>query len=588
MAVRSRAPLFRIVAALLLLLFVLLGRAFIDANSQTSDEAIHLVSGYSYLKTGSFRLNVEHPPLIKELGALAVALRYRLPLDLPPRLLVPRSIGEAGLRFLYESDVSADEILATARLPNLLLGALLVAAVYVWSRRLWGPGAACLGMALAAFDPNLLAHSSLLTTDLGNALFTFLALYLVWEHAQEPSLARLGGMGVAMGLALVTKLSAIALPAILGVVVLGWVLAGGSFPPLARAAGSRLGRRLGEAALSLLIACAVAALMIPPAYFFGDMSYWWKGVRAVLLHSEMGHRAFFLGEYGSGGWPSYFLVAFLIKTPVGSMLLILAGLIFVRAGRPLALRDALFVVLPALLLFGLASLSRINIGLRHVLPIYPLLFVAASRAATFRFRRAWLAPALLTLALAWTAIASLWIAPHQLAYFNELVGGPRNGHLYLNDSNIDWGQDLKGLARYLESRGSGEIYLAYSGNAPPGAYGIRYQPLPSWGAVVAPPDDVVPRNAPRHLLAISTFTLMGVKLPEPDAYKWLFRREPLVRIGYSIWVYDITTDADAHVRLAALYLKVGQAERADFELVKALDIDPQNAEAKQLYMRRRS
>lgn len=574
----SGAPALRVVAALLLVIFVLLGRAFIDANSQTSDEAIHLVSGYSYLKTGSFRLNIEHPPLIKLLGALAVELRYHLPLDLPPRLLVPRSIGEAGLRFLYESPVPADEILATARLPNLLLGALLLAAVYQWSRRLWGAGAACLGMALAAFDPNLVAHSSLLTTDLGNALFTFLTLYLAWEHAQKPSLWRLGGVGVCLGLALVTKLSAIALPAILGVVVLAWVAAG----------GSPLGRRLVEAALSLLIAVAVAALLIPPAYFFHDVSYWWMGVRAVVLHAGQGHRAFYLGEYGSGGWPSYFLVALLIKTPIGSLLLILAGLIFVRAGRHLALRDAIFVVLPALLLLGLASLSNLNIGLRHVLPIYPLLFVAASRVATFRFSRAWLAPALCALALAWTATSSLWIAPHQLAYFNELIGGPRNGHLYLNDSNIDWGQDLKGLGRYLESRGSGEIYLAYSGNAPPAAYGIRYQPLPSWGAVVAQPDDVVPRDAPRHLLAINVFTLMGVKLPEPDAYKWLMSREPLERIGYSIWVFDITTDADAHVRLAALYLKTGQPERADLELVKALDIDPQNAEAKQLYMRRRS
>ena len=550
----------RIAAGLLLLLFVGQGIAFLRANSQTSDESFHLLAGYTYVERGEFHLNVEHPPLIKQLGGWAVKLRYGL--ELPPGHVPAREVGRAGVRFLYQSDASFEGILTAARLPNLLLGTLLVVAIGCWAWRIWGWQAGLVGLALAAFEPNLVAHSSLLTTDTGLALFWLLVFWLAWEHAKEPSWARLVGVGVAMGLAFATKFSAVALPGVLGLAVLAWVLAGGSFPLRPSVRPASLGGRLLEAFLAGTLVVVVALAIVPPFYGFEDYRYWLKGVERVLGHMETGHATYLLGEYGTEGWPHYFLVAFLVKTPVGTLLLVLAGLLFFRAGRPLERREALFVVLPALIYLALVSRARLAIGVRHLLPMYPLLFVAASRLATVRFRRAWLAPALIAVALAATALSSLRVAPHQIAYFNELVGGPARGHLYLNDSNLDWGQDLGNLASWLREENAGTIYLGYFGNAPPEAFGIEYQALPSFGPVFAWPDTVVPTDQPRRLLAISTFTLMGLRLPEHDAYKWLFEREPVTRIGWSIWVFDITGDAEAHRRIAEVYRKVGREDLA--------------------------
>ena len=127
--------------------------------------------------------------------------------------------------------------------------------------------------------------------------------------------------------------------------------------------------------------------MILAVYRFHGFSTWWVGWSRVLAHQEEGHHSFFLGEYSTQGWWSYFLVAFLMKTPVGTLMLIAASLILFRAGRPLERRDLVFLLLPVVLLFLAASKGRINIGLRHVLPVYPLLLVLASRMATLKLRR---------------------------------------------------------------------------------------------------------------------------------------------------------------------------------------------------------
>src|SRR5574342_776069 len=149
--------------ASLLALFMALGLVFIRANAQTADEAFHLVAGYSYLMREDFRLNREHPPLAKQLSALGVYLRYRLPFQPDPELWQAGKGWTMGANFLYRSSVPADDILAAARLPMLLLGAALVGLVGWWAYRLWGPGAAVVATALAALEPNLVAHASLVT-----------------------------------------------------------------------------------------------------------------------------------------------------------------------------------------------------------------------------------------------------------------------------------------------------------------------------------------------------------------------------------------------------------------------------------------
>ncbi len=574
-----------IAAGLLLILFLAEGLAFISANSQTSDEAVHLAAGYSYLARHDFRLNPEHPPLIKEISGLPVYLFLRIPFEPDPVLWKRAEEWRIGRDFLYGSPVSGDRILAVGRLPNLLLGALLVGLAGWWAYRLWGKPAALVALALAALEPNLIAHSSLVTTDLGGTLFTFLAVYLLWEYVTAPSWPLLLGIGAASGLALASKYSAVALGGILAILAVVHILLGGSVT-LPREAGRKLrggfAPRLAQALPPLLVAALVAVPVLSAAYFFQGISTWWTGLERVLTHQETGHHAFFLGEHSLEGWWSYFPVAFLIKTPVGSLFLILASFLPLRRGKPLGKNEVTFLLLPVAILFAAAMNGRINIGLRHVLPVYPFLFVAASRVATFRFRRRVARGALLGIPLAATALSSLLVGPHYLAYFNELVGGPAQGYRYLSDSNIDWGQDLAGVKAYMEREGLPMIYLSYFGNTPPGVYGIRYQYVPAFGHLERPPETVLPPDLRREVLAISVNSLQAVHFEDKNLYRWLYARKPLEKIGYSIYVYDLTGDAEAHLRLAEVYLKAGPRSLALPELRRVLALDPGNAEATRL------
>ena len=157
--------------------------------------------------------------------------------------------------------------------------------------------------------------------------------------------------------------------------------------------------------------------------------------------------------------------------------------------------------------------------------------------------------------LAWAAVSSHQSAPHQVAYFNELAGGPVGGFRSLADSNLDWGQDLPRLKAYVDREGLDVVYLSFFGTARPEAYGIRYQLLPGYGQFTAPPD-AVPADAPRHVLAVSANNLIGSYLEEdPDAYAWLRGRTPTAVLGGSIYVFDLTGDPDAIRRVRAMPLR---------------------------------
>src|SRR5262249_12272530 len=135
---------------------------------------------------------------------------------------------------------------------------------------------------------------------------------------------------------------------------------------------------------------------------------------------------------------------------------------------------------------------------------------------------------------------------------------------YLADTNIDWGQDLKGLRDYIDREGLGRIYLSYFGTAPPEEYGIDYQELPSFGAVDWPPRPVrhVPRDEPRKVLAISVTNLQGAYLGEPGPYEFFYRhRTPLAKIGHSIWIYDLTGDAEGQHQLREAYRFAARHDR---------------------------
>jgi hypothetical protein len=548
------------------------GLAIVSARqkSATFDEGAHLPAGYTYLTLGDHRLNPEQPPLIKLLAATPLLfLQPKLKTD--DEAWATARQWEFGKRFLYRWN-DADQLLFWGRLPVVALGCLLCLAVFSWGRRHFGGPAAALAFFLCLLSPDVLAHGQIVTTDLGVALFLFLSVMVFERLLERATLVRLLLAGCAVGAALATKFSGLVVLPILA--VLGLVAALGREPMPSDIGWSPAGRwaRLGHVALLLVAVGLLAWIVLWATYGFrfaispdpavreamratlaeprsslarglAVAAERWavlpedyvRGFRFVFRHSEA-RPAFLMGRLSEEGFPYYFLATFALKTPIPLALLLLMALFVGRRGP---VRSEAFLFLPVLLYLGLTFTRSIDIGHRHLLPIYPFLFVAAGRAVGVLGRsRAPAAGAVILGALcAWYALGTLRVHPHYLAYFNEIAGGPRNGYRWLVDSNLDWGQDLKGLKAYMDARGIPRLKLSYFGSADPAYYGIDAEILP--GYMAPHPVRVTHEIRRGDLVAVSATNLQGVYLdPEDRPLMEHFRAQrPLDEVGYSILIY---------------------------------------------------
>jgi hypothetical protein len=547
------------------------GERFLAANGPTFDEAVHLAAGYSYWTTGDFRLNREDPPLLKLLWALPLVLGDRPPYPHDVAAAHDNDHWRVGAALLYDSGIPHARLLTPARRVNLAVGCGVVLLAGWWAFRAWGSRLAGLAAGgFAAADPNLLALSCVLSTDVGLTFFALLSAYLLWEYTARPSRGLLLAAGASLGLMLASKLSALGVLAGFGgaaglIVLRGGVLAlPGTPTPVG---GWTLGARV-RAALDLAFRLgAVAVVVLAATYGFVHFPHWGAGLQFQLTRKDFGNGTFYLcGELSRHGWYHYFLVVLALKLPLGLIAAAGVGTALLTGGRreptarpgriatspppPVRARSAWLWVAP-LVFLAAASYSRVDLGVRVVFPAVAFLYVVAGRlAAPGRFR----CLRLLVLAdcLAWAVISSAQAAPHQIAYFNELAGGPVGGLRFVADSNLDWGQGLPELKAYTDREGLDVIYLSYFGTARPEAHGIRYQYLPGYGQFTAPPD-TVPADAPRHVLAVSANNLIGSYLEkDPDTYAWLRARTPVAVLGGSIYVFDLTGDPDAIRRVRAL------------------------------------
>lgn len=551
------------VAAAAVALQVALSLDAMRGNSATFDEGAHLPAGYSYLALGDHRLNPEQPPLVKLVAALPLeALSPELRTD-DVAWRTARQ-WEFGRRFLYRWN-DADRLLFLGRLPVVALAACLVAAVFAVGRR-FSPAAAAAAAGFAALAPDVLAHGTLVTTDLGFALFFFLAVVAFDRLLERLTPGRLIGAGLATGAAFATKFSApILLPvfvvlganglarragghaeggvkhrkamlvvsfALVLLVALGVVWASYGFRPALSpdpAIRAELAKPLEsprDGALRSLVAFAGRSRIVPEDYA--------RGMLFVTEHSAA-RPAFLLGELREGPFPYYFAVTFLLKTPLPLLLLVaLAALRIPRLER----REALLVWVPVAVYAAATATRGLQIGHRHLLPIYPFLFLAAGEAAVAL--AAWRAPlgrVAAALLAAWYAGGTLVQHPQHLAYFNELAGGTRNGWRLLVDSNLDWGQDLKRLAAWLREHPTPGLKLSYFGSADPAYYGIESEALPGYTSPHAP--RITREIRPGDVLAVSATNLQGVYLEPADRALMARVRElePIARVGASIFVF---------------------------------------------------
>jgi len=524
---------------ILVLLWAILAQASRSAarTSLTIDEGLHITSGYTILRTGDFRLVEEHPPLVKVWAAIPLLAVPDLP---DPRALPPWEkaaqptteslpLLQMAQQWLYPYQ-PIDRLVFPAREMSALLAVLLGAVVFRWAADLGGWKGGLLALFLLTFDPNILAHASVAGTDLGAACFITLALFALARFLRRPIFPRLAFAGLTLGLAQGAKLSALIL---LPVATLLCLLA------LRR-------RRL----LSLALIFLIAGLTLWAIYGFeigsvpgvpfpvpvASHSIPWLRLRQHMAH---GHSAFLLGENSSQGWWYYFPVAFALKTPLPTLALLLAATIAFWKGARRSLRDeSVLLLFP--LLYGASSLfSNLNIGYRHLLPILPLLFIFISRLTLDVSRITHHALRFTFYVLLFSLlIGALRIYPHYLSYFNLLAGGPDGGYRYLADSNTDWGQAYRDLARFQQEREIGPVRLSAFIFYDPAIYGVEYEPLtPMRGDTPA----VFPSrfNPPPGDYVISATTLDGIPLADPEMYDWFRKREPDAKIAHVMFYYRV-------------------------------------------------
>lgn len=585
-------------------------------ESQTWDEGDHIFAGYMSWTRADFGLNPEHPPLLK---LLATAPLLPVPLKVPE--LQDRYFKEeaflGGKEFLYRND--ADAILFRARVAAATFTLLTALLVFAATREMFGAGAGLVALALLAFEPNLLAHGALVTTDAGISCFMFATIYAFYRYAKAPSPWRLLFVGVSAGLALAVKHSGIFIFPMLFLlavfeIVRQRIVAGGDAE-----AAKGLGRRALKFAASLVAVTIIAVAVLwtfygfryqarpeglqlnpPLAEYVGGLKpheAWvistaarWRvlpesylyGMADVRLTADF-YPSYVLGKtYAHGVW-FYFPVAFVIKSTLAFLvlLLLIAGAMATR--RLSRWREVIFLTLPPAFYFLVAMNAGTNIGVRHILPIYIFLsaLVGGAAWAFVRRNRKW--AYVVTPLLLFHVVTSLLAFPHYIAYSNELWGGPGNTYKYLSDSNVDWGQQLKATKKYLDERGVKDCWFVYfaEGVAEPGYYGIPCKPLPTINTLWLNQRIEVPASIDGPVL-VSASNLSGFEFgPGPlNPYEQFKQIRPTAVIGRGVFVFDGRFDvplvsALGRVQNAHNLLAAGQAEQALAEAQAALALAPE-------------
>jgi len=510
-------------------------------DSATMDEQNHITRGLAYLRTGSLRLNRIHPPLINIISAIPLALDHRITLPLNGQGWANSYLDLFALELLWQSN-DGPSMVRTARIPIMVLAALLAVIVFAWASEMYGRPAGIVAMALAVFCPNILAHGHLATNDLGAACFITLALYTFWRFLQSPTWKRGAISAVALTLALGSKFSALFLVPVFGMIfVTDAVIGPGEHRQI---------KRLKQVAVIAAVGCGIIFVLIWALYGFKTgtpveggvkvpVSSYLEGLEEVRLRLSKGNPTFLLGKYSPTGWWYFFPVVFAFKTPLPTLIMIVAGMVQVYRFKDWC--NGAFLMIPVLVYFGMSIVSPMDIGYRHLLPVLPLLFILASRAAPSSFGlKGWPSLAVVGLLL-WLAAEAVLVAPHYLAYFNEAVGGPSNGYQVLADSNLDWGQDLTGLRDYMSRNGIESVKLSYFGSTPPEAYGIKYEQLISYPRhMFATAQDLrILLHPPPGVYAISATNLQGVMFPDHHFFQWFKDQKPDAVIGHSIFVYKV-------------------------------------------------
>jgi 4-amino-4-deoxy-L-arabinose transferase-like glycosyltransferase len=614
--------------ALLLLIYGL--EMFLSARleSQTFDEPAHLYAGYGYWLRGDFGVNPEHPPLVKLVASLPLALVDKPSYPDPTNRFFRADSAIGGTRLLGAP--GSGLLLNHARTAVSIFAFLLAVLVVVAGDEMFGAGVALFALTLFVFDPLLVAHGPLLGTDVGAACCIFATVYAFYRYLKRPSLVRLGVCAVAAGLALAAKHSAILIFPVLALLAATEVVfykplapPGSATPPpgqgrakcAVRLAASLLGifavavtilwafygfrypARPGGAQITPPTAVYLQGLhhpveakaigfaerhhLLPEAYLYGftDVTIQSRDGRVMHLFGKM---------YPHGRW-FYFPAAFLIKSTIGFLLLLLLVPFSRALWRSDVHREVLFLAIPPLIFFGAAMTSKLDIGLRHVMPAIPFLVVLAAAGAVSLARQsrgwAWAVSVLLALHVA----SSLHAFPNYLPYSNEFFGGPSRTYRVLADSNAGWGGGLKALHAELAKRNITECWLGYSAPPNPANFGIPCKRLPTYFSMILDTgqQQAVPAQIQGPVFLSQEEPAGSFWGPDNfNPYRAFAGMQPAHVIAGEILEYDGAFDVNriaavSHYMTVSRLLRSGKVDDAVAQAKMAVALDPASLNARE-------
>jgi 4-amino-4-deoxy-L-arabinose transferase-like glycosyltransferase len=552
-------------------------------QSPTLNEPAHLVAGLADWQLGRFDLYKVNPPLVRMIATIPVLLAgyqedWRHLPDQPvsrPEFLVDADFVAVN----GERSVWLFVIARWACIPFSILGAVIC---YCWANELYGSAAAIVAVGLWCFCPNLIGHGQLITADVPAAALGVSATYCYWRWVKRPTWGRAVFSGLMLGLAELSKMTLIVFVPLWPTL---WIIYRLSSKP--RFSLRAFFRELGMLCVQLLI----TLYLINVGYGFDEtgtrlrdfhflnsnfveqdnlgravgnnrFTKDWIGMAPIpvpkdyLLGIDLqkqdieqsGRLSYLRGRFSSHGWWYYYLYALAIKVPLGTLLLLLLSVLArLFAKLPVQRKDEAFLLLPAIAVIILvSSQTSLNEHMRYVLPAFPYAFIWIGRVTCVNVRLHPIFVGITSIALSCSIMSSLWVYPHDLSYFNELVGGPRGGPTHLIDSNIDWGQDLLFLKRWMQNHPEAQpLRLAYFGYYNPKEIGINYI-KPETASINARSVS----NIPPGWYAISANLLRGLPWTIYDSdgsqsfwpqgsFSRFQELNPVAMAGYSIYIYHV-------------------------------------------------
>jgi 4-amino-4-deoxy-L-arabinose transferase-like glycosyltransferase len=538
--------------------------AVISRKTLTTDELVMIPAGYYHVIKRNPTLVHEHPPLTKILAALPLLLFDLAP---PPTREEVTLQWDRLMRFWTDNSQSFEQLSFWTRVPSFAITVLLGILIFLFTRDLFGRRSAVFAVALFSLEPTVLAHGRVVQTDVAAAFGFLLFFFALYRYGKNPKSTTALGLGLAVAIAVLAKFSMLLVVPIIGVMFL-W--------RLWRPPGENVSRL--RIAAHATIAAAAVLLLINGAYLFrcdcfnpADASWvamafpsnakfmklaiqalsyllptdFVLGVAWQLHHNATGHPASLLGEYSRTGWWYYFPVAFSLKTTLAFLILSIVSLIwcayeFVRS------RDKrfLWVLGPFVLYTAFVMMSKLNIGVRYYLPAFSFLFIAGGVLIdrlidTIRTRRFGLIVA--TVLFAWIGAEAIRAFPDHMSYMNQLTGN-NPGWMYLSDSNVEWGDDVKEVAKYLRDRGETQVRAVTLG----GFLTFRFYGIESIN-LIEPEGVALPET--RYTVIGASF-LNGSTMPEGkvrgrvlsneervDYFEEYRHRTPEAIIGNSIYIF---------------------------------------------------